>query len=171
MRELLKIQNIEFHQSGFTLIETIIYSGLLAIIMSTVLPAVSVIIKSFGQVESTTQFQTETFFITSKIDFLLKGATNIEVENYGNAIVISNHNFSNSDNPVKLSFQEGGLKIKRGVDGLENSLTSKNIVVVKTEKDIFALETDDTTKLKINLNLSMKNNIANLSLVRVLLLE
>ena len=153
-------------QQGFTLLETIIYFGLLALVMTTTLPVVFEIIKSFDQAEIKTQAQTEASFIVSKIDSVLIGATEFNIEDDGESLFVLNSNSHSAEYPIKFFWQDEKFKLKRGAEGLENSLTTDETIVSKAGFDIFERTGEHNDKLKINFNLARQNSFINLNLIR-----
>lgn len=160
------LRQLKNKQQGLTLLETIIYFGLLALVMTTTLPVVFEIIKSFDQAEIKTQSQIEASFIVSKIDSVLIGATGFNIEDNGQSLLITNSNSNSTDYPVIIFLQDEKLKIKRGVDGLENSLTTNETIVSKAGYDIFERTGTHNDKLNINFNLARQNSFINLNLTR-----
>ena len=102
----------------------------------------------------------------SKIDSVLIGATGFNIEDNGQSLLITNSNSNSTDYPVIIFLQDEKLKIKRGVDGLENSLTTNETIVSKAGYDIFERTGTHNDKLNINFNLARQNSFINLNLTR-----
>jgi hypothetical protein len=73
-------------QSGFSIIEALIYIGLFAFIMSGAIFSAYQIFEGSAQVEAMAQRETELNFVLRKIDWALNGATNVSVINSGNTL-------------------------------------------------------------------------------------
>lgn len=67
------------NNAGFTLIETIVYIVLFAIIMTSGLLAVSQLLQGANQTNGKSTVQDEESFVLRKIDWALSGASNVSV--------------------------------------------------------------------------------------------
>lgn len=77
---------ISSKQSGFTIIEALIYIGLFAFIMSGAILSAYHIFEGSAQVQAMAERETELNFVLRKIDWALNGATTVSVLNSGNTL-------------------------------------------------------------------------------------
>lgn len=71
------------HNGGFSLIETLVYLGLYALIMSGAIISVYTIFESAGRNQTKAMVQEEGTFLAGKIDWVLSGVATTTVPNLG----------------------------------------------------------------------------------------
>ena len=77
--------------TGFTLIETLIYIGLFALIISGVLASVFMILGNNARLQAKAMIQEEGSFLIGKVDWALSGIESASVSN-GNTLQVSKYN-------------------------------------------------------------------------------
>ena len=114
--------------TGFTLIETVIYIGLFAILMGGALTSVYAVIEGNNRNQNKAMVQEEGAFILGKIDWALTGVSSVSVDNTGKILTITKSNFPN--NPIIIRVDEGlgDILIKRGI-ALEQGLNNSNVKI------------------------------------------
>lgn len=113
-------------QQGFSLIETLIYIGLFAIIMSGIIAVAYAIFESSGRNQTKTMVQEEGNFLLAKINWALTGATAINQPASGNS--------DNSDNTLTLT--KGGSHLTFSLSGgnlvLQSAVLNNSNITVLT---------------------------------------
>lgn len=136
-------------REGFTLIETVIYIALFALIMSGTLVSIYGIIGSSIKNQTRAMLESEGSFLIGKMDWYLNGAKSISVEENGNIVSISK--FSGENIKVSIS-EEGIMEVEKEGTTLELSnsnvkvtcpltLTNKNCFI-KTENSDNGIKTE-----------------------------
>ena len=104
------------HKRGFTLIETIIYLALYALIMTGVLVSVYGIFGSASRNQTKAMVQEEGSYLTGKIDWALTGVQTISApvaNDSGDTLTVTKYDTS-VGNPIIISVSAGNVTIKRG---------------------------------------------------------
>ncbi|MDQ5954245.1 MAG: hypothetical protein QG583_173 [Patescibacteria group bacterium] len=114
--------------TGFTLIETVIYIGLFAILMGGALTSVYAIIEGNNRNQNKAMVQEEGTFILGKIDWALTGVSSASVDAAGKILTITKSNFPNNPIVITVNEQLGNITIKRGI-GLTQGLNNSNVRV------------------------------------------
>ncbi len=123
------------NKNGFTLIETIIYTGLLGLIIGAMLPTVFELLQGGAKLNAKTVIQSEANFVLRKINLAFSGASNVVIIN-SNFLRISRYDgvqvdfCLDSSNPLKKA-----IKIRRGVFGA--SLCSDSSFLPITTQNVF----------------------------------
>ena len=114
---------------GFTLIEVLIYSALIAMIISGSLIAVYQIIEGSDSIQNKIIMEQEANFLLSKIRWALTGATAINIPTIGLASSTLSINKANySENPIVFDLNSNNLRIKQG-SGNPAILNNQNIAI------------------------------------------
>lgn len=119
---------------GFTLIEVLIYSGLLALLMSGTLGAVYLIIQGNDRAKSHVLIDDEANFVLKKLDWALGGVTdpvNIisPLPGFSSAtLVMSKPSLPAAENPLRFSLIGNDIVLRRGL-GVSIPLDSQNVIV------------------------------------------
>lgn len=116
-------------EKGFTLIETLIYAVLVAIIIGGILVAIYQIIQGASTLRTRIVAEEETNFIFRKIAWALAGAFDINSPGgggTGTTLSVDKKNFP--DNPIVFNLDSGNLTVKRG-GGETTLLNNDNIIV------------------------------------------
>jgi len=111
----LQIDMTSSSQKGFTLIETLIYLGLYAIIMTGALTAIYTIFESSARNQVKAMVQEEGTFILGKIDWALTGAKTIgspPTGSTGSTLSITKFD-STAGNPIVISLSGANAMISR----------------------------------------------------------
>ncbi len=88
-------------QSGFTLIEVILYVGLLGLVMGAVLVGTYNLIESTDKTQTKSYVQSEAGFILAKIDYAMNGAT--AISGSGSNLAVTNIAFPGNTATFGLS--------------------------------------------------------------------
>ncbi|MBI3572379.1 prepilin-type N-terminal cleavage/methylation domain-containing protein [Candidatus Kaiserbacteria bacterium] len=101
---------------GFTLIETIVYIGLLAVLMSAAIVATFQLIDSGAHNETAVAIQEEGTFLERKIGWALTGATSVSaLSNTLTITRLASSSFPDTDNPLTISVNGTSLILQRSV--------------------------------------------------------
>ena len=121
--------------SGFTLIEAIIYIALFALIMVGALVSIYGILGSSARNQTKAMVAEEGSFLLGKIDWALSGAESISLpfdldgDGTESGTILSIKKFGASlDNPIVISLSEGNFVIRRG-NNSSNTLNNSNITI------------------------------------------
>ena len=121
----MKIQKLKIN-SGFTLIEVLIYSALLALIMAGVLGSVYMIIQGAGSSGKRQLVDEEANFVLRKVDWALGGITAINSPASGASGSTLSINRTGVVLPVRFRLNSGNIEIDSG-SGTYLPLDSENI--------------------------------------------
>lgn len=114
-------------QAGFTLLETLIYLALFAILIGGVLASVYSITENSGKIQAQTVLQQEANFILMKIDWAITGSTAI----VSPAVGVTDNNLQLTKSSGSVFFQPSGgnkLQIKEGT-GPFTDLNNDDVVI------------------------------------------
>lgn len=117
--------NIKSKNSGFTLIETMIYIALFALIMTGTIVSIYGILGTSARNQLKAMVQEEGSFLVGKVDWSLNGAKNIEVKDGGFSLVITK--FDESITKLHISQTDGNMTITE--DGIESDLNNSNVEI------------------------------------------
>ncbi len=141
---------------GFTLIEVLIYSALIAMIISGSLIAVYQIIEGSDSIQNKIIIEQEANFLLSKIRWVLTGATAIISPTVGLASSTLSINKANySENPIILDLNSNNLRMKQG-SGNPTILNNQNIAISNLIFEHLAANGSGPEGLKINLTVNNK---------------
>lgn len=141
---------------GFTLIEVLIYSALIAMIISGSLIAVYQIIEGSNSIQNKIITEQEANFLLSKIRWALTGATAIDIPAIGLASSTLSINKANySENPIVFDLNSNNLRIKQG-SGNPAILNSQNIAINNLIFEHLAASGSGPEGLKINITINNK---------------
>ncbi len=106
-------------QVGFTLIETIIYIALFALVMTAILLATHQLIESTGITQTKAHVEGDAQFVLSKIDEALNGATDFAITtNAGvQTLNITNPNLPSGESPVHITRADDVVTFERNSAG------------------------------------------------------
>lgn len=113
-------------KAGFTLIETIIYTALLAFLMGAGISAAFYIIDSSQKNKADINVQAEGNFILRKIEWAMNGASAAGVS--GGELSITKPSLPVGQNPLKFSLSGANMQLARG-SGAAVSLNSPLVAV------------------------------------------
>jgi hypothetical protein len=149
---------------GFTLIEVLIYSALIAMIISGSLIAVYQIIESGNNIQNKIITEQEANFLLSKIRWALAGATAIISPAIGLASSTLSINKANySENPIIFDLNSNNLRIKQG-SGNPAILNNQNIAINNLVFEHLAAGGSGPEGLKINITVNNKSFTATIYL-------
>lgn len=141
---------------GFTLIEVLIYSALIAVIISGSLIAVYQIIEGSDSVQNKIIIEQEANFLLSKIRWALTGATTINIPTIGLASSTLSINKANySENPIIFDLNSNNIRIKHG-SGDPTILNNQNTAINNLVFEHLAANGGGPEGLKINLTVNNK---------------
>lgn len=112
--------------TGFSLIETILYLALYGIIIGGLVISVFNIFESHNRNKSKAMLVEEGLYLLNKIDWALSGAQSVNTAT-DHQISIRTLNLPENQNPLKLDFDSGNMRLTRGLSNpkiLNNSNTS-----------------------------------------------
>ncbi|MDD5050452.1 MAG: hypothetical protein PHV93_01790 [Candidatus Pacebacteria bacterium] len=101
-------------KGGFTLIETILYIGLLSLILGGILSASYYLIESSGRQSQSILVDEELNFLFKKIDWVLSSVSSIDAPlgpGVSTKLIVRKYNFST--NPLTLVAKDGLLTLSR----------------------------------------------------------
>src|SRR3989344_507735 len=124
---------------GFTLIEVLVYSVLLAFIMTGVMGAVYMIVQGFNRSSATVTADDEANFILRKLNWAMSCATSVTLPARGattNTLRVWRNNIAPGDNPLffDLNSATSTIRIRRGAGALTdlNSLQAASLSFQRT---------------------------------------
>lgn len=113
---------------GFTLIETILYIALFAMLMSGAVVAAYNLLEGGNRNKTAIGIQEEGTFINRKIHWALTGASNAVVSGGGNTLTITRPDLG-AQSPLVIYGNGTTVTIARGATGLEVALNSERYPV------------------------------------------
>jgi len=147
LRSKLSVSRFTFQTPGFTLIETIIYSALIALVIGGSLGVVYPILQGADSLNKQIVVEQDANFMLSKIRWVLSDIENIVspalLNSSSTVLSINKKNFSS--NPVTLRLQSGNLVIQQGT-GPEYVLNHSLIFIdsVVFERQSYAASSAET---------------------------
>ncbi len=101
--------------TGFTLIETLLYSAIVVVIIGSMIGMSYALIRTSNRLEYQTEVNENAQFLTNKIAWVLKGATNINSPAVNtNGATLSVNTSSLSFNPFVFDLSGGAVRLKVG---------------------------------------------------------
>ncbi|MEK7114455.1 MAG: prepilin-type N-terminal cleavage/methylation domain-containing protein [Patescibacteria group bacterium] len=141
---------------GFTLIEVLIYSALIAMIISGSLIAVYQIIEGSDSIQNKIIMEQEANFLISKIRWALTGATTIISPTIGaSSSTLSINKANYSENPIVFDLNLNNLRIKQG-SGNPAILNNQNIAINNLIFEHLTASGSGPEGLKISLTVNNK---------------
>jgi Tfp pilus assembly protein PilV len=119
-------KKINSAQSGFTLIETIIYIALFALIISGAVVSVYSIMGSNARNQTKAMVEEEGNFLVGKIDWMFNEKQNISIDHTGTAWTLIMARIDGT-NEAKIKIDNGKMQIDEGTGYLD--LNNSNIIV------------------------------------------
>lgn len=119
-----------FAQKGFTLLEMVIYSGLLALLLSSVVTILYQIAGSHARSRERTEVENEANFLMQKIEWTMSGAQTIAVPAVNTTGTSLSINKFNDPNTYLFSLASGTLSFTRGTS-TARILNSSHVSVVQ----------------------------------------
>lgn len=101
--------------SGFTLLETIIYCALFSVLMTSAIITVYALMATTASTKKQTSIIAEATFITQKLSWVFTNATSIEVINADTIIITRPDLLLHS--PLTLEFKDNSIYLERGTFG------------------------------------------------------
>lgn len=115
--------------AGFTLLETLLYSVIFAVILSFTVVSFYQILGSHGQNQAKLIVQNEANFFMQKIIWAFSGAKTINQFSVSSSTLsFSIDKYNPSDNPIVFTFSGGGLNFSRG-GGAPIRLSNNNVQI------------------------------------------
>lgn len=115
------------HQSGFTLIEALIYLALFGFIMGSLSVAVYGLVEASGRGDTRVVMQEEGGFLLGKIDWALSGASSLTVVASPPSLAVTKYGFG--ANPLVFNMASGNLRLQQGGGAFVN-LNSSSVQVL-----------------------------------------
>lgn len=141
---------------GFTLIEVLIYSALIAMIISGSLIAVYQIIEGSNSIQNKIITEQEANFLISKIRWAFTGATAINFPaNGASSSTLSINKANYSENPIVFDLSSNNLRIKKGA-GNPEILNNQNVAINNLIFEHLAANGSGPEGLKINITVNNK---------------
>lgn len=112
--------NKHTYKSGITLIETIIYIGLMSLVIYGSIFITYHMIEIGGKNEESVYILNEVVFINKKIEWILRDTTNVTITN--NTLIVTKIEPS-EDNPIILKQENNSIVLKRA-SGIANPLNN-----------------------------------------------
>jgi type II secretory pathway pseudopilin PulG len=141
--------------NGFTLIETIIYIGIFALIMSSAVVSIYSIMSNNARNQTKAMVEEEGSFLIGKIDWALIGTKKINSSN-GNTLSVTKFDSAIPD-PIEISVEDGKMKIKKGGGGDTIELNNSNITVSCPPSGCF-IHGVDPEKIEANITINTKTS-------------
>lgn len=167
---MLKIKNIESKASGgFTLVETILYIGIVAIIISSFLLISGQVISSSKQTRQKIELAENQKFLIQKINWLLRSAdvVNTPAPNATSAILsINKINFA--DNPLVIDLHNNAVRLTTGSAATSTALLTNSSVIV-TDLAFYQLTLPNQNAIRFTANIS--NDTASAAIDRFILIK
>lgn len=113
--------------TGFTLIEILLYTGLFSVVIGGLLLITHGILGGSVRLQSDVVINEEGIFIIRKIYWALAGASDIAVPSAGR-LEVTNLNFPAAENPLVFELNSGNLILSRGA-GVPARLNSDNVEI------------------------------------------
>jgi type II secretory pathway pseudopilin PulG len=123
--------------NGFTLIETIIYIGIFALIMSSAVVSIYSIMSNNARNQTKAMVEEEGSFLIGKIDWALIGTKKINSSN-GDILSITKFDSTVPD-PIVISIEDGKMKIKKGESGDAVELTTLTLLFLARHPDVLLM--------------------------------
>jgi len=111
--------------SGFTLIETVIYIALFALIMTGTIVSIYGILGTSSRNQLKAMVQEEGSFLVGKVDWNLNGAKSVEIKDAGYTLIITKFDGSIS----KITISPTNKKMSVVKDGIEIDLSNSNVEI------------------------------------------
>lgn len=156
---------------GFTLIETIIYIGIIAIIISSFLLISQQIIFSSSRTRHQIELTENQKFLVQKINWLLRNVDiiNTPLPNTSSSVLsINKVNFA--DNPIVLSLANNVVYLTTGSTTTSTAPLTNNSVIV-TSLTFYQLTFSSSSQNAIRVVTNMQNNVASTTIDRFVLIK
>ncbi len=153
-----KVLNAHYYQlrahSGFTLVEFLLYIGLMALIVGSITTLASVVLKSRVKANVTREVEQQGNFAMNKMILVTQNAQSINTPATGSAATtLSISTYNSSENPTIFDVQSGTIRVQRGA-GLAIALTNNRVTV--SGLNIQNTTATNSSTLKIQFTLSSR---------------
>lgn len=122
----MKKNNHNNHNRGFTIIETLIYLALFAILIGGAVVAAYSLLEGGGRTQTRTLIQEEGNFLVSKINWALSGAESVEILAVNKLSVTK---WDPTYNPVVIEWSGGNMAISKNGAVISTTLNNADISV------------------------------------------
>lgn len=159
------------NKTGFTLIETIIYIGIIAIILSSFLMTSEQIIFSNNRTHRQIELTGNQKFLVQKINWLLRNVDiiNAPLPNTSSSVLsINKVNFPN--NPMVLNLDNNVVYLTTGSTTTSTAPLTNNSVIV-TSLTFYQLTFSSSSQNAIRVVANMQNNVASTTIDRFVLIK
>lgn len=139
---------------GFTLIETIIYAGLISVIIGLSLAATYQIIDSSESLNKKIVIEEESNFLLRKIEWALAGAETVNIPPSGaTSSILSVNKINFPDNPLIFDLDSDNIRLKRGA-AAPVVLNSRNVIISNLIFEHSAASGEKPSGLKTSFNVN-----------------
>ena len=148
------MKTMKYKNGGFTLIETLIYAGLISVIIGFSLIVTYQIIDSSEKLNKKILVEEEANFLLRKIEWALTGLETINspLPNATSSILSVNKiNFSG--NPLVFDLDSSNLRLKRGL-AVPVILNNENVIVSNLIFKHLAMDGNKPAGIKTNFNIN-----------------
>lgn len=144
---------------GFTLIETLIYITLYALIIGGVVVSVYFIIQSSNRNQTKAMLHEEGLFILGKLESSLTNA-DIALTPDPTTLFITDNSLSSSKNPTVFSVASGNISVKRGSSPSE-IFNNSNVTVTNSSFVYTKQSGDGVLPEKVDVSFTLETNTSN----------
>ncbi len=148
------MKNIKYKNRGFTLLETLIYAGLISVVIGFSLAATYQIIESSEKLNKKILVEDEANFLLRKIEWALTGLETINspLSNAtGSVLSVNKINFSG--NPLIFDLNANNLRIKKGL-AAPVVLNNENVLVSNLIFEHLATDGSKPAGIKADFNIN-----------------
>ncbi|MEK7624567.1 MAG: hypothetical protein AAB404_02530 [Patescibacteria group bacterium] len=152
---------------GFTLIETILYIGIVAIIISSFFLISEQIIFSDNRTRQQIELAENQKFLIQKINWLLRSVDTVNSpapDTSGATLSINKINFA--DNPLVIDLNNNAVRLKTG--SADAALLTNNSVIV-TDLLFYQLTLPNQNAIRVTAN--MRNDVASVAIDKFILIK
>ena len=162
-----KITIPKTNNGGFTLMETIIYIGIIAVILSSFLLITEQIIFSSNRTRQQIELAENQKFLIQKINWLLRSVDTVNVPAPGATSATLSINKTNfADNPLIIDLANNAIRLTTGGAG---AIPITNDSVTVTDLTFYQLTLDNQNAIRLVAN--MQNDVASVTIDKFILIK
>ncbi|OGG43915.1 hypothetical protein A3G50_02795 [Candidatus Jorgensenbacteria bacterium RIFCSPLOWO2_12_FULL_42_11] len=155
------------NNGGFTLMETIIYIGIIAVILSSFLLITEQIIFSSNRTRQQIELAENQKFLIQKINWLLRSADTVNAPAPGATSATLSINKTNfADNPLVIDLVNNAIRLTTGGAG---AIPITNDLVTVTDLTFYQLTLDNQNAIRLVAN--MQNDVASVTIDKFILIK
>lgn len=169
---ILKVKSSKLKTNdGFTLIETIIYIGIIAIIISSFLLISQQIIFSASRTRQQIELTENQKFLVQKINWLLRNIDSINTPSPNTSSgILSINKVGFNDNPMVLSLADNVVYLTTGSTTTSTAPLTNNSVIV-TSLTFYQLTFSSSSQNAIRVTADMENDVASTTIDKFVLIK